>query len=75
MPKKTEYEKKLAYNNQYNRETYRSFSIRLNRSTEADLIQWLEDQGEVKSYLVRLIRKDMEKAQKKKDKEKKKDKK
>ena len=33
--KKSDYIKKLAYNNAYNRQNYKSFSIRLNRESEA----------------------------------------
>lgn len=63
MPKSAEqkaYEKKLAYNNEYNRETYHSFSVRFNREDEKKIIKWLEKQKSVKSYLTDLIQKDME---------------
>lgn len=63
MPKSAEqkaYEKKLAYNNEYNRETYRSFSVRFNREDEKKIIKWLEKQKSVKKYLTDLILKDME---------------
>jgi hypothetical protein len=68
--KKSDYMKKLAYNNAYNRQNYKSFSIRLNKETEADLIEWLGSKDAVKEYLVHLIRKDMEKENKKKNKKK-----
>lgn len=69
-PKKTDYAKKLAYNNAYNRQNYKSFSIRLNKETETDLIDWLNSKEKVKEYLVHLIEKDMEKESKKKNKKK-----
>ena len=40
--KKTTYENKLEYNNTYNRNNYRSFSMRLNHKKENNIIQWLE---------------------------------
>lgn len=51
MEKKAEkntYEKKLAYNNEYNRQNYRSFSIRMNREEEKHIINWLEKQKSLK---------------------------
>lgn len=63
--KKTSYETRLEYNNTYNRNNYKSFSMRLNNNDEADLIDWLKSQDSTKEYLVSLIRKDMEKASKK----------
>lgn len=82
--KKTSYEKKLEYNNAYNREKYRSFSIRFNIENEDEIIRWLEKQPGVKKYLTNLIIADMKKPkeeksskkkEEKKDKEKKKKKK
>lgn len=64
--KKTAYESRLEYNNTYNRNNYKSFSMRLNNNEEADLIDWLKSQDSTKEYLVSLIRKDMEKNSKKK---------
>lgn len=59
MSKKTQYKKKLAYNNQYNRNNYRSFSVRFNINGEADIIEWLEKKKSVKAYLTSLIQNDM----------------
>ena len=62
MAKKlTAYQKKLDYNNTYNRENYRSFSIRYNKANEKKIISWLEKQGSVKQYVTELILADMEK--------------
>lgn len=59
MSRKTQYKKKLAYNNQYNRNNYRSFSVRFNINGEADIIEWLEKKKGVKAYLTSLIQNDM----------------
>ncbi len=59
--KKNSYEKRLDYNNQYNRNNYRSFSARFDVRTEADIIAWLSAQDSVKAYLKELILQDMHK--------------
>ena len=62
MAKKiTPYQKKLEYNNAYNRENYRSFSIRYGKEKEKKIIDWLEKQDSVKEYITGLIQADMEK--------------
>ena len=62
MAKKiTPYQKKLEYNNAYNRENYRSFSIRYGKENEKKIIAWLEKQDSVKQYITGLIVADMEK--------------
>ncbi|WP_105302431.1 hypothetical protein [Anaerolactibacter massiliensis] len=67
MPrKKNTYEKKLEYNNAYNRENYRSFSIRYSKDSEKKIISWLEKQPGVKAYITDLILADMESAKAKK---------
>ena len=70
--KKEDYEKRLEYNNTYNRNNYRSFSMRLNNTKEEELIKWLESKDSVKEYLLSLVIKDMEKSQKKDSKKNKK---
>ena len=61
MAKKiTPYQKKLEYNNAYNRENYRSFSIRYGKENEKKIIAWLEKQDSVKQYIAGLIVADME---------------
>jgi len=62
--KKAAYRRKLNYNNAYNRENYRSFSVRYSINSEQDIIEWLQDKGSVKEYLTTLIRKDMKRASK-----------
>ncbi len=62
MPKKlSAYQKKLEYNNAYNRDNYRSFSIRYGKESEKKIIRWLEKQDSVKGYITGLIEADMEK--------------
>jgi hypothetical protein len=60
--KMTAYQKKLEYNNAYNRENYRSFSIRYGKENEKKIISWLEKQDSVKGYITGLIEADMEKS-------------
>ena len=56
---KTSYEKRLEYNNTYNREHYRSFSMRYDIEKEKDIILWLKKQPSVKAYITELIVNDM----------------
>lgn len=65
MTKKSQYKKKLEYNNTYNRNNYRSFSVRFNNKTETEIIEWLEKKELVKAYLTSLIKADMEAEEKK----------
>ena len=61
------YDRKLAYNNEYNRNNYRSFSIRYHKVDEKKTIRWIEKQPSVKKYITDLIVADMNgKAKKKK---------
>jgi hypothetical protein len=55
------YQRKLDYNNAYNRENYRSFSVRYNNKKEKKIISWLEKQDSIKDYITALILADMEK--------------
>ena len=64
--KLTEYQKKLLYNNMYNREHYRSFSIRYDIESEKQIVKWLEKQPSLKGYVTELILNDMKKSKKKK---------
>ena len=66
MAKKSQYKQKLEYNNNYNRNNYRSFSVRFNNKVEKTVIAWLEAKESVKGYLCDLIIADMEKNAKKK---------
>ena len=66
MPTKNQYKNKLEYNNTYNRNNYRSFSVRFNNKTETNIIEWLEGQESIKGYLTSLIEADIKKQEKKK---------
>lgn len=52
---------RMDYNNEYNRNNYRSFSVRFNKKSEREIIHWLESQNSVKEYLTDLILQDMRK--------------
>lgn len=47
---------KIRYNNEYNRKAYRTYTIRLSRSDDADVIAYL-DRFNVNSLVTDLIRK------------------
>lgn len=59
------YEKKLQYNNAYNRSNYRSFSIRFDQRSEKEIIDWLNAQNGPKAYIKQLILQDMQKKKEK----------
>lgn len=61
MPKNLKYKNKLQYNNTYNRENYRPFSVRFNNESESNIIHWLEKQPSIKRYLSDLILADIKK--------------
>ena len=65
MPNKDQYQNKLEYNNTYNRNNYRSFSVRFNNKSETNIIEWLESQDSIKGYLTSLIEADIKKQEKK----------
>ena len=46
----------------YNARTAKYFSLKLNKNTDADMIEFLEKQEKIQTYLKRLIREDMKKA-------------
>ena len=71
MPKLSSYEKKLNYNNAYNRENYKSFAVRFSNKNESKIIRWLMKQPSTKAYIKELIIADMEKNKKKTKKAKK----
>ena len=55
---KTEHGKQ--YNLDYVKNYQRQFTLKCNRKTETDLVEWLESQESIQTYLKDLIRKDME---------------
>ena len=46
---------------QYDRENCRRINLKLNKKTDADIIQRLESQENIQAYIKRLIREDMKK--------------
>ena len=44
---------------EYNKETYKVITLRINRNTDADIIEKLEEQKSINAYLINLMRKDM----------------
>ena len=54
--------KYTAYKNAWDRENTRQYKLKLNKKTDADLIEWLDNQENRQSYLKELIRADMEKS-------------
>ena len=54
------YLNKLKYNREFNRSNYKSISLRLNYKKEREVINWLLQLDDLHSYLVDLIRKDIE---------------
>ena len=57
-------EKKYARQEKYIKNSIRRFVLNVNRNTEADLMEHLEDQKNVQKYIRDLIRADMEKQEK-----------
>lgn len=48
------------YRNDYNKEHYKSISLRLDKVKDRDVIEWLLSKDNIKQYLVELINKDIE---------------
>ena len=48
------------YDLEYVKTFQRQFMLKCNRKTEADLVEWLESQESIQTYIKDLIRKDME---------------
>lgn len=49
---------KMDYNNDYNKRTYKSITLRFNKQTEAEVIEWLAEK-DTTPYIRSLIRADM----------------
>ena len=58
------------YQTEFVKKTYRTFTLRLRRTDEKDLIDWLESQDNLAEYLINLIKKDHDKKTKIKNKTK-----
>lgn len=46
-----------------NRERWRMVNLKLNKDTDADIIEKLESEGSMNGYIKKLIRKDMKESQ------------
>lgn len=53
---------KMDYNNEYNKRTYKSITLRFNKQTEAEIIDWLSEK-DTTPYIRSLIRTDMARAE------------
>lgn len=52
-------EAKKAAKARYDAKTAKHISLKLNKNTDADMIEFLEKQEKIQTYLKRLIREDM----------------
>lgn len=52
-------EKRKAYNIEYIKNFQRQFMLKVNRKTEPEMVEWLESQESVQTYLKKLILEDM----------------
>lgn len=58
---------KIAYNNEFNKANYLSYSFRLSREKEYKYITWLASQPEgLKPYIIKLIEADMKRQRRRK---------
>ena len=48
------------YRNDYNKEKYKSVSIRFHKEKDKDIITWLESKESIKDYIIELINKDID---------------
>jgi hypothetical protein len=55
----------MEYLNQYEKENIRQIRLKINRKTEPELLEWIEEQGNIQGYIKRLIREDMEREKEK----------
>ncbi len=65
MNKDEKYRRQLDYMNVYNKKTYRTYTLRFNKNSENEIIDWLNSQDSLKTYITTLILSDMKKKRKK----------
>lgn len=53
-----------AANNRYKKENYRNLMLRVSKKYEADVIEKLESVDNIRQYVIRLIREDIEREKK-----------
>lgn len=51
--------KMQSYNDRYCKRNYRAFGLKINVSTQADVLEWIESQDNMTGAIVELIRKDI----------------
>lgn len=51
------------YNNDYNKQTYRTISFQIRKDDNSGILEWLDKHPHKKEYLVSLIKEDMKKNQ------------
>ena len=51
--------KYTAYKNAWDRENTRQYKLKLNKRTDEDIINWLDDHENKQEYIKRLIREDI----------------
>ena len=49
----------MEYLNQYEKENLRQIRLKVNRKTEPELLEWIENKGNIQGYIKRLILEDM----------------
>jgi len=55
----------MEYLNQYEKENIRQIRLKINRKTEPELLEWIEEQGNIQGYIKQLIREDMDREKEK----------
>ena len=56
---------KNDYTRQYNKDNYKCISFRFNKTDDAEMVAWLDNQESVTGYIRKLIRADMKTSQRK----------
>lgn len=59
-------EKKMAYNNAYNKTNYTGVSFRLNNTSDAEVLAMLKAQANLKAYICKLVMADIRQKERKK---------
>lgn len=58
-----EYDSVKKYVNEYQKQNIKTVPFRLNINTEADILEWLDQQENKRQYIISLIRADISKKQ------------
>lgn len=54
-------EAQLKANKKYNEKIYRDYKLRVRKDNQSKIIEWLNSQKSINSYIIGLIEKDMKK--------------